>query len=281
MTSTARMLKEIASVRGFFSSRQANSSDGGLQKSFADSILMMLGSMTGFGPSEAAQINAALEDTPYGSEHSARIMAHMDTLLHASVSRSMKDSGSGSAASTRGGSGRSKQMLKHWCNYFTGTEVAVLQDQKKSMHIKMTILVERGLKIGLVDPDEQAHKWALAFLLTCHYAELPPSQLLYDKLQDLKATWQSERRDFFLERVDEYPEMPSNLPAQLFAEAYTADDPSLPVVVVGINKIADSIPLRASSKLLKPTKAVASMRRDHEQAFQACTPSVVAKPPRG
>ena len=71
--------------------------------------------------------------------------------------------------------------------------------------------------------------------------------------------------------------MPSNLPAKLFAEAYTADDPSL--LVVGINKIAESIPLRASSKLLKPTKAVASMRRDHGQAFQACTPSVVAKPP--
>ena len=73
--------------------------------------------------------------------------------------------------------------------------------------------------------------------------------------------------------------MPSSLPAKLFAEAYTADDPSLPVVVAGINKIADPIPLRASSKLLKPKWAAASMRRGHEQAFQACTPSVVEKPP--
>ncbi len=139
-----------------------------------------------------------MEDKPYGSEHSARIMAHMDTLLHDCVSLAMKGSGSGSAASPRGGGGRNKQMLKHWWNYFTGTEVAVLQDLKTSMHVTMTILVERGLKIGLVDPDEQAHKWGLAFLLTCHYTELPSAQLLYDKLQDLKATWQSERRSFFL-----------------------------------------------------------------------------------
>ena len=185
----------------------------------------------------------------------------MATLLHDGISRAMKGSGSGSAASPRGGGGRNKQMLKHWWHYFSGTEVAALQDQKKSMHVEMTILVERGLKIGLVDPDEQAHKWGFAFLLTCHYTELPPAQLLYDKLQDLKATWQSERRNFFLERVD------------------AADDPPLPVVVVGINKISDSIPLRASSKLLKPKWASATMRRGQEQPFQACTSSVVEKPP--
>ena len=79
-------------------------------------------------------------------------------------------------------------MLKHWWSYFTGTEVAVLQGQKKSMHVEVAILAERGLKIGLVDPDEQAHRWGLAFVLTCHYTELPPAQLLCDKLQDLKAT---------------------------------------------------------------------------------------------
>ncbi len=124
------MLTEIASVRCFFSSRHENGSDGGLRKSFTDSALMMLGSMKEFVPSDAAQINAALEDKPYGSEHSARIMAHMDTQLHDGISRSMKGSGSGSVASPRGGGGRSKQMLKHWWNCFTGTEVAVLQDQK-------------------------------------------------------------------------------------------------------------------------------------------------------
>ncbi len=112
-------------------------------------------------PSDAAQINAALEDKPYGSVHSARVMAHMDTRLHDGISRAMKGSASGSAASPRGGGGRSRRLLKHRWNYFTGTEVAALQDPQKSMHVKMTILVERGLKIGLVDPDEQDHKWGL------------------------------------------------------------------------------------------------------------------------
>ena len=174
MTSTARVLREIASVRCFFSSRHENGSDGGLQKSFADSVAMMLGSMKEFGPSDAAQINAALEDKPYGAEHSARVMAHMDTLLHDGISPAMKGSASGSATSPRGGGGRSKDILKYWWSYCTRTEVAVLQDQKKSMHVKMTILVERGLRIGLVDPDEQAHKWGLAFLLTCHYPSTAP-----------------------------------------------------------------------------------------------------------
>ena len=82
-------------MRCFFAPRHENGSDCGLQKSFVDSVLMMLGSMKEFGPSDAAQINAALEDTPYGSEHSARVMAHMDTLLHDGISRAMNGVGIG------------------------------------------------------------------------------------------------------------------------------------------------------------------------------------------
>ncbi len=53
-------------------------------------------------------------------------------------------------------------MFKQWWSYFIGTGVAVLQAHQKPTRVEMTILVERGLKIGLVDPDEQAHKMGIS-----------------------------------------------------------------------------------------------------------------------
>ena len=190
-------------------------------------------------------------------------------MLQESVSRSAHTSSGRKAKPSGGGGGADKQMLKCWWNYFTKAELAILNDPKKSMHVKMTIMVERGSKVGVTDPDEQLYKWALAFLLTCHYDELPPAKSIYDKLQDLKATWSSEKKSFFLDRIDDYPDEPQALPPKLFAEAYTEDEPPCSTTTVGIKAIADSIPLRSNSKLLKSAKATAHARRECEEAFQA------------
>ena len=87
------------------------------------------------------------------------------------------------------------------------------------------------------------------------------------------------KAQLFLEHIEEYPEVPSNLSAELHSEAYSTDDPPLQVAVIGINKIAASIPLRSSSKLLKPNRATSAARREHEKAFAACTQATAAAPP--
>ena len=106
-------------------------------------------------------------------------------------------------------------------------------------------------------------------LLLCHYDDLPDAQLLYDKLQDMKRTWLAETKDFFLERIDAYPEDPQSLPKKIFAEAYSADDPPITMAMAGINRVAECIPLRSNSKLLKG-KGVGKDHRDCQRVFAAC-----------
>jgi hypothetical protein len=110
--------------------------------------------------------------------------------------------------------------------------------------MKTTTLVERGLTVGCLDPDEQTFKWALATLLLVHYDELPSPHQVYTKLQDLKASYASERQLFLHEHLPSFPEDATNLPEHIYNAAYTADAPPVKVVLQGINTVADAIPLR-------------------------------------
>ena len=71
MSTTARVLAEIAAVKNFFSSRHDGLDSTSLQKTFADSLLLFLTQIKEFGPNEAGQVVAALNDNPiWRSPHS-------------------------------------------------------------------------------------------------------------------------------------------------------------------------------------------------------------------
>ena len=267
-------MKEIAGVRSFFRARgDAEPSHLiPLQKSFADTLVVMLNSIKSFGPTEGTQLMESLKDAPYGEVHSRRICDHVDSMMQ-----------KGGTPTKPGAHNHAKQVLKHWWNYCTAEDWKMFRNKKASFNMKMTTIVERGLSVGCLDPDEQALKWALATLLLVHYDELPEPQQIYDKLQDLKESYASERQVFLHEQLLSFPDDAMNLPEHIYNAAYTADTPPVAVVVQGINTVADAIPLRKNSKLLKARGAVlASAQEAFTRTKREISPKhELARSPRG
>ena len=113
-----------------------------------------------------------------------------------------------------------------------------------------------------MEPDEHTFKWALATLLMAHYDEPPPPTHIYKKLKDVKQSWAAERKAFVHEQARVFPDDPYGLPDHIFKDAYPdPDNQPTKVVLVGINTVAESIPLRSNSKLLtEPSKHKADVR---------------------
>ena len=139
----------------------------------------------------------------------------------------------------------------------------------KSFNSKLTLLAERAMKVGCHSGDEQTKKWMLALAVRLHYTELPSAQSLYDKVQDLKRSCIAEFKHLYAEFVDEYPDRAEEIPKAIFANAY-ADEAPHPVELSGLNAIAEAIPLRKNSRLLKKGKPLTE-RLNAEEALNHAT----------
>ena len=179
----------------------------------------------------------------YGPAETARITNAIDARLQSS------------AASSAKGVKYVPQHLHYPFNYMTQQADAVFNDPKKSLAAKMTRACERSNLLGVTNPDEQTFKWMLALLLLTHYDELPDAQQIYEKLQDLKACFEAERKDYPHQHMTDYPEKPCELPKEMFDFAYGDDGQPVSKELPGINMVAEKcVPLRSNSKLLQKKK---------------------------
>ena len=246
--SITAVLKEIASVERFFESRDDSGDVSGLQKSFADSVLNKLKQIKDFGACDGAQVYAALKGAQFGATQTQRIRDSVDALLEKNAAASA--SAAPSAGKQGGGGG--KQLLKCWWNYFTQAELDFLKGCN-SINAKMTCMVERAMAVGCTKPEEDTYRWCMAMLLLCHYQHVPTPKEIYAKIQDLKKAWLCEAKPFFLDHIEEFPEMPEHLPPKVFKHAYPEAGP-VSVKFAGINTVAESVPLRKNAKVLKGNK---------------------------
>jgi len=251
--STEHILKDISSVRRFVDGRKALSGavDPGMLSNFASSLIRMINTATVFGKMEAASIQDALADSPYGEDGTARLLKAIDARVAAASAAS--DAKPGPAKKPQGQGTEPKQFLKTWWHYFTAEDWLVFNDPKKSFNSKMTQAVERANSVGCINCHEQSFKWLLAFLLLVHYDELPTYRQIFDKLHDLKACALAERKPYAHEMLVEFPEDPSELPRSVWNFAYSASPPTK-VTMQGVNTVSEHIPLRGNSKLLKGKK---------------------------
>ena len=269
-------IREVASVKHFFQGRVAVGSRGNeasLQKGFADSLISMMNATKAFGAAEGSQLMESLAESPYGDIETARIVSVIDAKM-AHVSSRVSQS----ATAAKSGS---KQLLQNWASYLSVSDWQIIQDPDKSWTSKQTLIVDRGMRLGCTDGDEQTLKWALATLMSAHYKDLPPARQIYDKLQDLKAAWKSEHRPFMYEQLPEFPPQPTGLPAHIYNACYSSDDPPCNIAIRGIAAVGACIPLRSNSKLLKSktskeaSQALAQARDEIQNAAPA--PPVIKK----
>ena len=199
----------------------------------------MIVALKSFSPAEAGPVIRALEDSPYGELQ--------DTRIHEAIDKKINLSRQGNASDAQVST---KQFLKSWWNYFTAVQWELLLNPRTSWNMKMTTLVERGHSVGCAEPDEQALKWALATLLLVHYDDMPVPRQVYQKLQDLKQSYASERKPYMHELLTLFPEFPKDLPAHIYKDAYPDDEPVIRELQ-GVHTVADAVPLRSNSKILK------------------------------
>ena len=117
-------------------------------------------------------------------------------------------------------------------------------NKKKSLHLKLTTLVDRLNLVGCTHPQEQTLKWVLAVVLMAHYDEMPTPKIIARKLDALKEIVASERKPSYHTQIIEFPISPHDLPKELYEHAY-ATSPPVTVEFEGIMSFAEtSIPLR-------------------------------------
>ena len=226
------------------SRHQAPGADS-VAKSFAASLQKMISVCNCITPHDAAKLSTALSDSsPFNECDTKKIRDVIDKKVgDMSIAKSQhKSSGN-----------QQSQLLKHWCNYLTQTDWDILNDSRQHFSAKMTRFMERANLLGLVCTfDEKTYKWMLAVLLAVQYKETPDAHFIYAKLQELKQAKEAETKYYPHTVLSKYPEFPSELDSIMFAYAYPdAADKPVSVKLPGLQAIANRIPLRSDSKLLK------------------------------
>lgn len=260
---STQFIGEINGARKFFEARGDVSNNSALQKSLSDTLICMIKGAKNLSPADASAIFSALKDQPYGVIHTKRVTDIIDGKLE----NAPKDT----ACST-------KQKLKHWWAYMTPSEFASLKDPKMSWTRKVAMAIDRGLAVGCMDPDEQTLKWLLATLLLVHYDELPSTQIIYGKLQDLKHAYAAEKKVFDHEQLVDFPTDPTELPDHIFADAYAVERPDHAMTLQGVNTVAELIPLRRNSKLLKKSGISSAVQDAFTNMKKDLAPSSSAVP---
>ena len=229
------ILEEIQSVKNFTSNRENVSQvvvDG-----LVSSIIKQINGLKTIGPQDATLLSDALKDSPYGESGTATVNASIDAALSKTISTAVPSPD------------EPKQFLKNWWSVCTPTDWRTLRS-KVPWSAKLTCLVDRANSIGCTHPDEQCFKWMLAMLLCTCYSELPSPKERYNKLQELKSCAWTERKPYPYDHLLTYPQDIKDLPHHMWQHAYAAEAP-LKVELPGVNLVADRIPLRKNSKLLK------------------------------
>ena len=246
MSSIKHLLKEIGSVNTLLQHRNETDIGGELQASFGRALVKQIKMFKVMSPDDASTVMNAVNGCAYSQEVKQLIIASIDSkLIQAAEPGNQKQP-------------HCSGTLKTWWTYSTQEDWDFYRDPKKFFNAKIDRLVARAHSLGLLHPDEQTYKWMLATLLISHYEELPEPKVLFSKLNELKQACaaESKLRAYPLDQLTTYPESPMELPKAVFDYAYPSGEPQpVDVQIHGLSTVADKIPLRKSSSLLKTRSA--------------------------
>ena len=251
----------LEGVKAYMACRpQTPGASDSVAKSFAASMLKMISVCNFISPHDAAKLSSALSDcSPFNENETKKIRDVIDKKVgDMSIAKSQHKSTCN----------QQSQLLKHWWNYLTQSDWDILNDSRQHFSAKMTRFMERANLLGLVCTfDEKTYKWMLAVLLAVQYKETPDAHFIYNKLQELKQAKEAETKYYPHTFLSKYPEFPSELDSIMFAYAYPdAADKPVSVKLPGLQAIANRIPLRSNSKLLKEKSKPKKKRQLKQQS---------------
>ena len=142
-------------------------------------------------------------------------------------------------------------------NYLTAADWFVLKDPKKTLQAKSQVLTDRLAKLGIRYAAEITVRWCVALLVCMMYEHtniFPSYPSIHDMVHDFKAAIDSSRvcSSWSFDHLVVYPDLPSDLPLDIYANAHTGDDTPVIAHVSRLDVTASQhIPLRKTSNLLK------------------------------
>ena len=259
--------KEIKDVNKLLVARAGvgNGETSALQKNFADALVKKIKVVKGILPEDGAALMAMLKDNVYGDDGTSKIMQAIEDKIKQST---VDSPGAPSMRCKNKPEKYKSHSLKHWWAYMSQDDWDFLNNKQQFFASNMSRAVERANSIGCTYPDEQTLKWMSAMLLMMHYGEaIPPANVIFDKLHELKLLVESERK-IWPESLDgqepqAYPATPHGLVKPVFDHAYPdVDNGPKAVELAGISAVAERIPLRSNSKLLKGLQSPAKVKQE-------------------
>eukprot|EP00434_Breviolum_minutum_P031557 symbB.v1.2.027902.t1/scaffold2899.1/size67670/2 len=149
------------------------------------------------------------------------------------------------------------QTLVELQNYLTHNDWLVLEDINSSLIQKQNTLALRLRHLGVVSLHEQTCKAAVSLILHT-VSSLPDYDVIHSMVMDFKGAFAASggacKSGIY---INKYPVNPSDLPPQLFKDAYGSEVPQ-PKVLEKLQVLKQHIPLRQTSKLLGKSKVVGS-----------------------
>ena len=141
------------------------------------------------------------------------------------------------------------QTLVEIQNYLTRNDWLVLEDINSSLIQKQNTLAYRLRQLGVVSLHEQTCKAAVAVILNT-LSSLPAYDVIHSMVMDFKGAFAASsgacKSGIY---INKYPLNPSDLPPQVFKDAYGSEVPQ-PKVLEKLSVLKQHIPLRQTSKLL-------------------------------
>ena len=229
----AHLCKEIDDTAKFLKKRRnyENNDDGAvnLRKSLAEAMASSVSNLQTLQSSDADLLTTALSDNPYG-EFTDRVAVAVDNRLTFAASKKVKTSAK-----------VDPQILTCAHTFFSEKDVSTFRNPKVNLHSKLSVGVSRLNRLGVTHPHEKTLRWAIAFILMCHYDDIPTRTSTHKAVKETKDIVNAERKPYPHHQIVNYPDSPTGLPPHMLSYAYDEGDPWVDVHVQGLENVAKNV----------------------------------------
>ena len=255
----ADIMKEIDDIKGLYALRGDHPMVDGLIESTAAKIATIVQ----WDTSNAVAVTKAMLESGLTDKHQKTIEVAID---HRTAAYTSTVTG----RYVSHGAPARDQTMRHMYNYLTVRDWEVMTDSRSSGAQREAVITARLMKLGVRRAsDEGLIKWAMCIIMEIEFqiTNAWPSYLdVYNRVNALKDLLRGAQ-PYRGEYVDKYPEDPRELPDSVFNEAYAINDPPIQRHMPKYEMMSNHVPLRKSSKLLRPPPGVTSMHPHNMAAW--------------
>jgi hypothetical protein len=228
------------------------------------SFMNRLGRLVSLSAESASQLTATVQSGPWTEDQKIQLCSAIAGKL------TTDSNGRGQGTNVR----RSNQEVRTFYNYLSLDDKSIIEDPAATTSTKIGVVCQRSLTIGLDIPSESSMKHIIAVVCGLGVKNFESDhEGLYGLVSEYKRWLKSFRTKGLTppncEFISHYPASPKDLPPAIYNHAYKSVEPwtCSDSVIAEINAIECRVPLRRSSKLVKPSPAVMQ------------TPSMALPPP--